>query len=57
MVYLEGDALAWYYYEETRRTSKGWSEFKKSLLERFRSSHMGEHDGATSSTSTDILHG
>ena len=41
MVCLEGDALAWYYYEESRQTFRGWSEFKKMLLECFRSSQSG----------------
>ena len=41
MVCLEGDALAWYYYEESRRTFQGWPEFKKLLLERFHSSQIG----------------
>ena len=40
MVCLEGDALAWYYYEESCRTFKGWPKFKKSLSKCFHSSKM-----------------
>ena len=39
MVCLEGDALAWCYYEESPNFS-GWPELKKLLLERFHSSQI-----------------
>ena len=34
IVCLEGEALAWYYYEDGRRRFQGWSEFREMILKR-----------------------
>ena len=41
MVRTEGEALAWYIWEEGQRPFQGWEEFKELLLLRFRSSQEG----------------
>ena len=41
MVCWKGDALAWYYYEESRQAFREWLEFKKSLLKGLHSSQIG----------------
>ena len=38
---LEGEALAWYYYENGKRGFRGWSNFRELLVERFRTLHDG----------------
>ena len=40
VVCLEGEALAWYYYEDGRRGFRG-TDFREMLLERFRTSQEG----------------
>ena len=41
VVCLDGDALAWYGWMETRGAFTSWTEFKIQLLQRFRSSSEG----------------
>ena len=41
LVCMEGEALAWYNWEEGHHQFNGWEEFKERLLLRFRSSQDG----------------
>ena len=54
---LEGDALAWYYYEESRRTFSRVVGISKNFVGALSLMLVGKHDGATSSTLADIIGG
>ena len=41
IVCLEGDALAWYYYEDKRKGFRGWSDFREQQIERFHTKQNG----------------
>ena len=40
---LDGEALAWFQWTDGRRPIRDWPEFKKLLLDQFRSSHEGSN--------------
>lgn len=42
-VCFEGEALAWFQWEDSRRSVKSWEELKQLLLERFRPSQKGSN--------------
>ncbi|XP_074324569.1 uncharacterized protein LOC141661456 [Apium graveolens] len=41
VICLEGEALSWYYYEDSRRPFCSWEDFRKQLIERFQSTQEG----------------
>ena len=56
LVCMEGEALAWYNWEEGHHPFNGWEEFKECLLLRFRSSQDGNlHEQLMSLLQTSIV--